>query len=36
MAIIAAAGVPYEKWIKFALPMWGVLMLLGAGAIVVG
>jgi uncharacterized ion transporter superfamily protein YfcC len=36
MAIIAAAGVPYEKWIKFALPMWGVLMLLGAGAIIVG
>ncbi|HET7602836.1 MAG TPA: SLC13 family permease [Gemmatimonadales bacterium] len=35
MAIIAAAGVPYEKWIKFALPMWGVLMVLGAGAILV-
>jgi uncharacterized ion transporter superfamily protein YfcC len=36
MAIIAAAGVPFEKWIKFALPMWALLMVLGAGAIVVG
>lgn len=35
MAIIAAAGVPYEKWIKFALPMWGVLMVLGAGAVAI-
>jgi uncharacterized ion transporter superfamily protein YfcC len=35
MAIIAAAGVPYEKWIKFVLPLWGVLMVLGAGAILV-
>jgi uncharacterized ion transporter superfamily protein YfcC len=30
MAIIAAAGVPYEKWMRFALPMYGVLMVMGA------
>jgi uncharacterized ion transporter superfamily protein YfcC len=35
MAIIAAAGVPYEKWIKFVLPLWAVLMVLGAGAVAI-
>lgn len=30
MAIIAAAGVPYEKWVRFALPLFGALLLLGA------
>lgn len=30
MAILAAANVPYDKWIRFALPVFGVLLLLGA------
>ncbi len=30
MAILAAAGVPYEKWIRFALPLFGALLVLGA------
>jgi uncharacterized ion transporter superfamily protein YfcC len=33
MAVIAAAGVRYEDWFKFALWMWMILMALGAGAI---
>ncbi len=35
MAILAAAGVPFGKWFRFALPMYGLLMLLGALAIAV-
>jgi uncharacterized ion transporter superfamily protein YfcC len=35
MAIIAAAGVPYEKWMRFALPMYGVLMVMGAIVLIV-
>jgi uncharacterized ion transporter superfamily protein YfcC len=30
MAILAAAGVPYEEWIRFALPLFGALLVLGA------
>jgi len=33
MAVIAAAGVRYDKWLKFAIPWTGVLLGLGAGAI---
>jgi uncharacterized ion transporter superfamily protein YfcC len=33
MAVIAAAGVRYEDWFKFAVWMWMLLMALGAGAI---
>jgi uncharacterized ion transporter superfamily protein YfcC len=40
MAILAAAGVPYEKWMKAILPLFGVLFVLGfiavAVAIVIG
>lgn len=36
MAVIAAAGVRYEEWMKFALPMWGLLTALGAIAILIG
>lgn len=36
IAILAAAGVRFEKWIRFALPMYALLMLLGAVAIAVG
>ena len=34
MAIIAAAGVRYEEWIRFVFPMWLLLSALGAMAIV--
>jgi len=30
MAILAAANVPFEKWIRFALPIFGILLALGA------
>lgn len=33
MAILAAANVPYEKWIRFALPLFGILLALGALAV---
>jgi uncharacterized ion transporter superfamily protein YfcC len=33
MAILAAAGVPIEKWLRFALPLFGLLLLLGAVAV---
>jgi len=36
IAILAAAGVRFEKWFRFALPMYALLMLLGAVAIAVG
>jgi len=36
MAVIAAAGVRYEDWMKFAVPMWGLLSALGAIAILTG
>jgi uncharacterized ion transporter superfamily protein YfcC len=35
MAVLAAAGVPYEKWMRFVLPLWGTLMALGLLAITV-
>jgi uncharacterized ion transporter superfamily protein YfcC len=34
MAVLAAAGVPYEKWIRFALPLFGGLLALGAVAVI--
>jgi uncharacterized ion transporter superfamily protein YfcC len=36
MAIVAAAGVPFNNWLKFAAPLIGLLMALGALAIVAG
>jgi uncharacterized ion transporter superfamily protein YfcC len=36
MAVIAAAGVRYDEWIKFAWPAWLMLTLLGAAAILAG
>jgi len=36
MAILAAAGVRYEDWLRFALPPYLVLLGLGAVAIAVG
>ncbi len=36
MAILAAAGVPYQRWLRFAVPLYLVLIGLGAIAILVG
>ena len=36
MAVLAAAGVAYEDWLRFVAPLWVMLMLLGAVAIAVG
>jgi uncharacterized ion transporter superfamily protein YfcC len=33
MAVLVAANVPYEKWIRFALPLFGILLALGAVAV---
>jgi uncharacterized ion transporter superfamily protein YfcC len=35
MAMLAAAGVRYEEWLKFVAPAWGALMLLAAIALIV-
>jgi uncharacterized ion transporter superfamily protein YfcC len=34
--VIAAAGVRYDEWIKFAWPAWLMLTALGAVAILTG
>ena len=36
MAMLAATGVRFEEWLKFAAPLWGALFALGAVAVVVG
>jgi uncharacterized ion transporter superfamily protein YfcC len=35
MAVLAAAGVPYERWMRFAVPLWGALFVVGGLAVVV-
>ena len=35
MAVLAAAGVRFEDWIRFVLPMWGLLIAVGAIAVLV-
>jgi uncharacterized ion transporter superfamily protein YfcC len=35
MAVIGAAGVRYDEWIKFAWPAWLILSILGTAAILV-
>jgi uncharacterized ion transporter superfamily protein YfcC len=35
MAMLAAAGVRYEDWLKLALPLYGILLALAAVALVV-
>jgi uncharacterized ion transporter superfamily protein YfcC len=35
MAILAATGVPYEKWMKMILPLWAALFALGFVAVAV-
>lgn len=34
MAMLAAAGVRYEEWLRFALPLW--MLLAGLGAVAIG
>ena len=36
MAVLAAAGVPFESWIRFAVPLWGLLFGLAGLAIAIG
>ena len=36
MAILAAAGVRYDRWLRFALPLWALLAALGVIAIIAG
>lgn len=36
MAILAAAGVRYDRWLRFALPLWMLLSALGVIAIIAG
>ena len=36
MAMLAATGVRFEQWIKFAAPLWAALFALGAVAVVAG
>jgi uncharacterized ion transporter superfamily protein YfcC len=35
MAMLAASGVRFEDWLRFVLPLWGLLATLGAAAIAV-
>jgi uncharacterized ion transporter superfamily protein YfcC len=35
MAMLAAAGVRYEDWIRFVIPLWALLMLLAAVALTI-
>jgi uncharacterized ion transporter superfamily protein YfcC len=35
MAMLAAAGVRFEDWLRFVLPLWGLLATLGAAAIAI-
>lgn len=34
MAVLAAAGVRYDRWLRFALPLWAMLLALGGIAVV--
>jgi uncharacterized ion transporter superfamily protein YfcC len=36
MAILAAAGVPFDRWLRFTLPLWALLFGLGAIAVIAG
>ena len=33
MAVLAAGGVRYDRWLRFVLPMWAVMMAIGAVAV---
>jgi uncharacterized ion transporter superfamily protein YfcC len=36
VAVLVACGVRFERWLKFALPLWAMLFALGAVAVVGG
>jgi uncharacterized ion transporter superfamily protein YfcC len=36
MAVLASAGVSYDKWLRFTLPIYGALMMLAAIAVGLG
>jgi uncharacterized ion transporter superfamily protein YfcC len=36
MAILAAAGVPFDRWLRFTLPLWAALFGLGTVAVMLG
>ncbi|RZK45851.1 MAG: YfcC family protein, partial [Hymenobacter sp.] len=36
MAMLAATGVRYDQWLRFAGPLYGLLLALGAGAVLLG
>ncbi len=36
MAVLIAAGVPYERWLRFVVPVFAALFALGAIAVGVG
>src|SRR5690606_29965656 len=36
MAILIAAGVRYDRWLRFVLPVYAALFALGAGAVLLG
>lgn len=36
MAVLAAAGVPFDRWFRFTAPLFLLLLALGAGAITLG
>jgi len=36
MAVITAAGVPYDRWLKFAVPLTALVLALGAAAVLGG
>src|SRR5690606_25394967 len=35
MAVLATAGVPYDRWLRFAVPLWALLTALGVVAILI-
>jgi uncharacterized ion transporter superfamily protein YfcC len=34
MAVLAAGGVRYDKWLRFVMPLWGIMAAIGAIAVV--
>ena len=35
MAVLAAGGVRYDRWLRFVLPLWVMMMVVGAAAVLV-
>ena len=36
MAMLAACGVRYDQWLRFAGPLYGLLLALGAASVLLG